>query len=228
MDTKTANVAAFMTAPRYECVWSRNVIDHAFKKAGIPLIVSGGVFYGQCMQRMFEDAIKHGVEIAITVDFDSCFTLEHIHRLLGVLTSNDKYDAVAAMQCKRGKQIPLFTMGGKTQVEYQGEPLEVTTAHFGLTAIKLDRLKDIPKPWFWCRPDANGCWTDDKIDDDIWFWNRFREAGRRVWVDLECRIGHMEEMIAIYDDQMQPQHIYPEQWRQQYLEKKEQIGRAHV
>jgi hypothetical protein len=222
MDTHEAKVAAFMTAPRYECVWSRNVIDHAFKKAGIPLIVSGGVFYGQCMQRMFIDAIEHGIEIAITVDFDSCFNVQQVHRLLGVLCSDEKYDAVAAMQCRRGKQTPLFTVGGQTQVEYQGAPIEVTTAHFGLTAIKLDRLRDVPKPWFWSRPDLDGCWTDAKIDDDIWFWNRFREAGRRVWVDIDCRIGHMEEMIAIYDENLQPQHIYPEQWRQQYLERKEQ------
>jgi hypothetical protein len=32
----------------------------------------------------------------------------------------------------------------------------------------------------------------------------------------------MEEMIAVYDENLQPTHIYPEQWRQQYLEKKEQ------
>ena len=227
MDThREAKVAAFMTAPRYECVWSRNVIDHAFKQAGIPLVVSGGVFYGQCMQRMFMDAIEAGIEIAITVDFDSCFNLQQLHRLLGVLCSDEKYDAVAAMQCKRGKQIPLFTVGGQAQVQYAGEPIEVTTAHFGLTAIKLDRLRDIPKPWFWSKPDENGCWTDAKIDDDIWFWNVFRQAGRRVWVDVETRIGHMEEMIAIYDENLQPKHIYPEQWREQFLSKKETVSNA--
>ncbi len=43
-------------------------------------------------------------------------------------------------------------------------------------------------------------------------------------VDVDCRIGHMEEMIAIYDENLQPSHIYPEQWRQQYLEKKEQTA----
>jgi hypothetical protein len=75
----------------------------------------------------------------------------------------------------------------------------------------------VPKPWFWSRPDLDGCWTDAKIDDDIWFWNRFREAGRRVWVDCETRIGHLEEMIAIYDENLQPKHIYPEQWREQFL-----------
>lgn len=224
MDThKEAKVAAFMTAPRYECVYSRNVIDHAFKQAGIPLIVSGGVFYGQCMQRMFEDAIEAGVEIAVTVDFDSLFNLQQLHRLLGVLCSDEKYDAVAAMQCKRGKQIPLFTVGGQTKVAYCGEPIEVTTAHFGLTAIKLERLRDVPKPWFWSRPDKDGRWTDSKIDDDIWFWNVFRQAGRRVWVDVESRIGHMEEMVAIYDENLEPKHIYPEQWREQFLSKRETV-----
>jgi hypothetical protein len=126
------------------------------------------------------------------------------------------------MQCKRGKQIPLFTVGGQTQVEFSGQPIEVTTAHFGLTAIRLDRLRDVPKPWFWCRPDEDGRWTDAKIDDDIWFWNRFREAGRRVWVDVDCRIGHMEEMIAVYGDDLKPRHMYPQEWRDEFLGKKGQ------
>jgi hypothetical protein len=201
-----------MTAPRYECVWSRSVIDNALKMAGIPLIVSTGVFYGQCMQRMLEDALAQGVEIAVTVDSDSCFNGQHLLRLLRVLVSDDKYDAVAAMQLKRGKQLPLFTMGGQTEVQYTGEPLEVTSAHFGLTAIKLARLRDVSKPWFFSRPDDDGGWGPKRIDDDVWFWKQFRDAGRRVWVDVETRIGHMEEMIAMYDENYKPVHVYPEQW----------------
>ena len=68
--------------------------------------------------------------------------------------------------------------------------------------------------------------NDAKIDDDIWFWNTFRQSGRRVWVDVETRIGHMEEMIAIYDENLQPKHIYPEQWREQFLSKKETASNA--
>jgi hypothetical protein len=110
-------ISAFMTASRYESVWARTMITQAFALAGIPLFISGGVFYGQCMQRMFEDAIAQGVEIAFTVDSDSCFNAGHLGRLLSVLVSDDKYDAVAAMQMKRGKKLPLFTMGGQTEAQ---------------------------------------------------------------------------------------------------------------
>ena len=40
-------VAAFMTLPRYENVYCRNVIDAALREIGIPLQTAQGVFYGQ-------------------------------------------------------------------------------------------------------------------------------------------------------------------------------------
>jgi len=33
-------------------------------------------------------------------------------------------------------------------------------------------------------------------------------------------------MVAIYDDNLQPMHIYPEQWREKYLSKKETVANA--
>ena len=68
------NICALMTAGRYENTWCRNNMEYSFRKLGIPLIVSGGVYYGQCMQIMMEDAIRAGVEYILTVDGDSVFT----------------------------------------------------------------------------------------------------------------------------------------------------------
>jgi hypothetical protein len=28
-----------------------------------------------------------------------------------------------------------------------------------------------------------------------------------------CRIGHLEEMVAVFDDNLQPQHVYVHEWR---------------
>jgi hypothetical protein len=227
---KTVKIAALMTAPRYENTYARNYIERALHELGIPLTVSGGVFYGQCMQMMLEQlTATDQVDYAVTVDFDSLFSAKQLQRLINWISQRDDIDAITGLQVRRGKKSMLGTVpdgelneNGEKQIIWDGNPVKGSTAHFGLTVIDVRKLANVPKPWFWCRPDADGKWTDAKIDDDIWFWNKFREAGRRVWVDIDCRIGHMEEMIAIYDENLQPQHIYPEQWRQQYLERKEQ------
>lgn len=210
--TKEVKVAAFMTAPRYCNTWARNIIDNGLKKAGIPLIVSGGVFYGQCMQMMLEDAISIGVEVALTVDFDSIFRPDQVTELVSVLLANEHIDAIASLQSRRGMAFPLFTNGSAQRVEFKGEPLQVATAHFGLTAIRLDRLKDIPKPWFHSRPDPNGQWAANKIDDDIWFWHQWKEHGRTLYIDSACSIGHLEEMIACFDENGNHQFMYPNDW----------------
>ena len=44
--TKELKVTALLTAPRHEIVFARNYIEIALRHAGVPLAVSGGVFYG--------------------------------------------------------------------------------------------------------------------------------------------------------------------------------------
>lgn len=207
-------VGAFMTAPRYECVWVRNKIDIALQQAGVPLTVSGGVFYGQCMQLMLEDAIEKGIDLAVTVDFDSVFRPDDVRRLLGMATSREDIDALAALQCRRSMKFPLFTIGQEREVVFDGSPVKVDTAHFGLTVIKLDRLKDIPKPWFWCKPNAAGRWASDKIDDDIYFWHNWKENGRSVWVDPTANIGHLEEVVTQFNCETgDHEFIYQNDWK---------------
>lgn len=209
-------VAAFMTLPRYENVYCRNVIDQALREIGIPLQTAQGVFYGQCMQRLFTRAIEHNIDVAITIDFDSIITGDDIRRLLQTLATYPELDAVAAMQARRGGHFPLMTIQGQTKVDWDGKPIKVSTAHFGLTAIRLSKVAAMPKPWFHSTPGSDGDWEDDsgKIDDDIYFWQKWNACGNTLAVDPNIRIGHMEEMVAIHDEQMQVKHMYPKAWRQ--------------
>lgn len=209
---KSVRVAALMTAPRYESVYARNFIEVAMKGTGIPLTVSGGVYYGQCMQIMLEDLIGQDVEYALTIDFDSMFTPGHIQRLLNLIANYEHVDAIAAIQPKRGCGTVLAALEQHTDVEWDGKPIKVKSAHFGLTVIDLSKLRSLPKPWFVSQPDADGRWTDDKIDDDVWFWKQWNEAGFSVYVDPGCRLGHLEEMVTVYDQEMKLQHMYPRQW----------------
>ena len=106
----------------------------------------------------------------------------------------------------------LGTITGKTSADYDGYPIKVDTAHFGLTVINLAKLAETPKPWFFCKPDPYGSWGDGRVDSDVWFWHQWREAGNSIYIDPETRIGHVEEMVVFHNDDLQVEHVYPADW----------------
>jgi len=210
---KTIRIIALMTAPRHEPVWCRGVIERSLQRCGIPLAVSQGVFYGQCMQRMMNDAIESGTEYIVTVDYDSVFTENHVKRLLNYIITRDDIDAICAIQPKRGEATILGTRGKNEDIDWDGEPIQLTSAHFGLTVFKASKLELTPKPWFANKPDSNGEWVgDDKIDDDVWFWRQWAAVGNTIFMDPGCRLGHLQEIVTVFDDQMKLQHVYPGDW----------------
>lgn len=202
-----------MTCGRYEAVFARNMIEKALRSLGIGLITSQGVFYGQCMQRMFEDVLNIGADIILTIDGDSVFTASHVRRLLNIIVQEQQIDALASLQLRRGKPDVLGFCRKQKEIEWSGYPIQVTSAHFGLTAIRVDKLKAVKKPWFFSQPDANGEWEDQRIDDDIWFWKQWEDAGNTLFLDPGCRIGHLEEMVATFDENLKPIHVYPGDWQ---------------
>jgi hypothetical protein len=210
---KSVTVCGMMTSPRYINCLCRDYIDAAFVGAKVPLQNSQGVFYGQCMQRMMQTAVEREVDIAVVCDGDSLFTSDDIMRLLQTLESNEHIDALASMQIRRGNKTMLASIKGQSTAEVRGEPLQVSTAHFGLTAIDLRKLKGVPLPWFWSQPDENNEWGDLRIDDDIWFWKQWEAAGNTVYLDPQTRIGHMEEMVVMVDPvTYEAVHAYPNEW----------------
>lgn len=213
MNTRRLKVAALMTTPRYEAVWARCQIEQALQGAGLKLSVYQGAFYGQCMEQMLTSAVQQGCDVALTVDFDSIFMTHHVERILQTLTENDEIDAVAALQSRRGKQFPLFMIKDTAQVIGDG-PIRVDSAHFGLTAIDCRKLRDMPHPWFHSVPDANGEWSESKMDDDVHFWHVWKEHGNSIYVDLGCSIGHLEEVVSGYDADGNHTFEYPTQWKE--------------
>lgn len=216
---QTIKVAAVMTAPRYELTYARNNIEKACQALGIRLIVSQGVFYGQCMQTMLENLVGEA-DYAITIDFDSLFTTAHVQALLKRISSHPEIDALAALQIRRSKPTMLGTVAGgevkegtdTKEVIVTGDPIRGETAHFGLTVLDLKKLANVPKPWFWAKPNAHGRWDTDKVDDDVHFWLQWKAAGNSIYFDPEVRIGHIEEMVVMHDENLKPVHVYPAQW----------------
>jgi hypothetical protein len=77
----------------------------------------------------------------------------------------------------------------------------------------MRKLKGVPLPWFWSKPDDNNEWGDLRIDDDIWFWKQWESAGNTVYLDPQTRIGHMEEMVVMVDPiTYEAVHAYPNEW----------------
>ena len=219
METRPLKLAAIMTAPRYELTYSRNWIERALKVANIPLSVSGGVFYGQCMQKMLQQLIDAECDYAVTVDFDSLFTGRDVIKLIREIETRPEIDAICGLQVRRGKLTMLGTIAGGTDtgngtkvVPVGDGPILGETAHFGLTVIDLKKLARVPKPWFCAKPNANGDWEDDKVDDDVWFWKQWAAAGNTIYFDPSVRLGHVEEMVVMHDDELKPKHVYPGEW----------------
>lgn len=191
-----------------------------FSKAGISIKSTGGVFYGSSMQTMLEECVRDGVDIAVAVDWDSIFTAKQVRQLIENAVSDDSIDALAALQSRRGSSNPLLSVdtkglpvGTAINVNFEGKPLQVRTAHFGLTVIKLDKLTQVEKPWFWGQPgERSKSWDETRVDDDIWFWRQWEKAGNTVFIDSSVSIGHMEEMISYFDDDGKHQIAYPSEW----------------
>lgn len=216
-ESTTIKLGAYLTLPRYEAVASRSLIEVALRKLKIELTTSQGVFWGQCMQRMFNKAVEDGIDWILSLDSDSLFTAEQLSLLMDTLASNPHIDALAALQCRRGAPYPLLTTGSGIDdqiVEVGHAPFKVTTAHFGLTLIRVDSLKKTKKPWFFGQPSADGEWDDTRMDDDIWFWHQWRLAGNNIYIAPQVSIGHLEETVAMFRDDMSPEHMYVHQWRE--------------
>lgn len=208
-------IKAVMSSPRVGWVDAFNCMQASLAAFGIPLTTFTGAYWGQCLQNCLEVSVSEGVDWVLTLDYDTMFTKEHLDKLLGHFGSNPHVDALAGLQCRRSGDYPLMTIPGKKDVEVEGGLIEVATAHFGLTLIRLDSLKDVPRPWFQGIPSASGSWQDDdKIDDDIFFWNNWRKAGKTVFVAPDVNLGHLELMVSEFDEHMKPRRLHVSEWNE--------------
>lgn len=211
------NLKAVMSIPRLGFNDTWGCVQEAFARRGIPVAGYQGAFWGQCMQRAFNDAVAAGVDWILTVDYDSMFTADQLDHLLEIFKHNPKIDALAPLQVKRGEHVHMLTPieGPRSgRIEIGRWPIEVATAHFGLTLLRVESLKKLAKPWFQCVPNPeNGEYDDERQDGDIFFWNRWREAGNTVYIAPTVGIGHLETMCAWVNQEGGIEFITPKEWR---------------
>jgi predicted SAM-dependent methyltransferase len=177
-----------------------------------------GCFWGQCLERVMTDMVDK-FDWILTLDYDSVFTRDQVGALLRLAHEHPEADAIAPMQMARGRDTskPLLVIRGedgqvttRMDIEQFAPPLlKVETAHFGMTLIRTEKLRQMPHPWFLGQPNEDGTWGEGRIDDDIYFWHRWRDAGHSVYVANRVVIGHAELMVTWPDHELNPIHQYP-------------------
>lgn len=207
---------ALMSVPRVGWTDAYSNIHTALSRLGIPLKMVQGVFWGQCMTRGMEEAIKSDIDWLLTIDYDSMISVSHLNDLIGAFGMTKEADAICAMQSRRDCGFPLVTtVDGTDRIATDGTPVRVNTAHFGLTLFRVDAIAKMKKPWFCERPDSSGEWGDGRVDEDIWFWHQWKEAGNTVYLAPNVRIGHLELMVTGFDSQFNKQVQRLPEWRKE-------------
>lgn len=211
------DVAAVMTLPRLCPTDTLFCAMNAFRPLGITLTRFGGVFWGQGITKLFEKQTSEGnPKYLLTVDYDSLFDEDDVLALYELMERRSDIDAACPVQMKRDSDSPLFLLrdrAGEVQRAFQmsdlkAESLPVTTGHFGLTLIRVEALKRLPKPWFHSVPDPDGSWGDARIDEDVAFWHKWQAAGNTLHLANRVVLGHAQWVATWPGKTMRAVHQY--------------------
>ena len=208
--TEQMKVSAVISAPRL------GFMDNFFcafylNDMGIRLYRVGGAFWGQCLEKGMMQAIDDGAGILFTMDYDTVFSVEDVRKLCELIATHPEVDAIAPVQACRHRPTPLVVIKDANGVnrnridraELAADLIPADSAHFGLTVFRVSALKKLAHPWFHSVPDRSGCWGDMKIDDDIYFWKKFKMSGLNLCLTPRVVIGHAELMIQWPDQNLE-------------------------
>lgn len=211
-------VAAVMSVPRLCFSDNMNCASMALFPLRIPLVNVQGVFWGQCLERGMMMAIDNGVDIVLTIDYDTMFSQQDVEKILQLMTDHPEAAAIVPMQIGRGQNQLLSSMRSRSGIAVGMVPpsqlidedlTKIATGHFGLTAFRTTDLLDLPHPWFIGKPNEDDQWGPGKIDDDIWFWKLLDKCKKTVLLANRLPVGHLELLCTVPDENLSPVHCLP-------------------
>lgn len=210
-------VAAVMSVPRLGFQDNMQCAFGAFYSMRIPLINVQGAFWGQCLERGIQLLIDGGYDIVLAVDYDTVFTRQDVEALLQLMHKHPEASAIIPMQVGRGNRKILTSMKGLSGAprkdvpltELKPETIKVASGHFGLTALRVKDLLDIPHPWLHDQPNSDNQWGPGRIDADIWFWKQLEKCGKTALLANHIVVGHLELLATWPDESLQPIYQMP-------------------
>lgn len=197
-------VSAVMSVPRLGFTTNMGCAMMSFAPLGIPVFTYTGAFWGQTLTDALQRALDAEADYIFTLDYDTVFRREDVQYLLMTIATHPEMDALAGMQIRRSKPAHLFTLHDANDVlrenvqttELETEFIRAATACFGLTILRASKLRELPHPWFLPHPDPNGRWGEGRLDEDMHFWQIWREAGNNLYIANHVRLGHVEEYVV--------------------------------
>lgn len=205
-------IAAVESVPRLGFMDNRSCLYEALTPLKIPVISVQGAFWGQCLERGLQQMIDAGIDIVLTIDYDTVFKRQDVEGLIRLMAEHPDAAAVVPIQRGRGEFPILMSMktltgqprSGVPITELQADTVRIASGHFGLTALRVKDLLDVPHPWFWDQPNMDGQWGPGRIDADIWFWKQLEKAGKTVLLASRIAVGHLELMVKWPDVDLGP------------------------
>lgn len=191
-----------MSTPRLAFTDNLLCVSAALAPHGISPVKVTGAFWSQSLAAGLSKVIDTS-DVILVIDYDTAFNSKTVEALLTLMLASG-VDAIAPIQMKRESNSIMFSMPGTdpnekrvVDAEWFSKPVQlVGTAHFGLTFLRTESLKKLKKPWFQSRPNENGEFNGGHLDEDLWFWERWREAGNTIGIATQVSIGHMELMVT--------------------------------
>lgn len=220
---KELSVSCVMSMPRV--TWTANSM--CWVEALMPHRIAPrcytGAYWDQCLERAIEEAIREeDPDLILTVDFDTVFARRDVATLIQLMMIHPEVDALAPIQAARGRSTALFTVDGTMgdvvlvpAAEFASDVKKVSSAHFGMTMLRADKIGKLSKPWFQHKPAPDGSWGEGRRDADISFWDRWAEAGNSLHIANRVPVGHLEVMIRWPGSDLNAIHQDYTEWRRE-------------
>jgi len=141
-------------------------------------------------ERTMADAVKCHADYLIFVDTDMAFTGEAFEKLLDHLEAGCA--VVGANYYQRRfppRTVTRMLDGDEIPPHERTELFEVAGLGCGLMGIDMKIVPGLKRPWFFYEPFVEGETTPKS--EDIWFCDRAREAGFKIWCDPTIEVKHI-------------------------------------
>lgn len=230
-------VMALMSLPRLGFTDTFACLHEIFLSNGIRVATYGAMWWEKGLQNLLQGAIDKEYDFAICIDYDTMADEFQLHAMMTQMLDNQHVDALTCLQARREHGSVMGTVAEKRDSKVTvkcGELMQLRTGHFGFTIIRLDRLKEVPKPWFMNLPSGSreitlsngnraiefageGLWRQDapgQCDADIYFWLQWEKAGRTLFALPGVQIGHIEPTLSVHNPLTgRAKYIYAKDWK---------------